>query len=84
MTSPSPMTLYSGHVAIGEIRDGGAGAVAATYITATGRREALGMHKDRRAARLAIEARHAGGPGTTPSSINPRRPDAGIKRGPDR
>ncbi len=62
MTSPSPMTLYAGHVAIGELRDGGAGKVAATYITATGKRESLGFHEDRRAAREAIEARHAGGP----------------------
>jgi hypothetical protein len=55
------MMLYSGHVAIGEIRDGGPGNVSATYITATGRHESLGFHKDRRAARLAIEQRHAGG-----------------------
>jgi hypothetical protein len=62
MTSPSPMTFYAGHLAIGELRDGGPGKVAATYITATGKRESLGFHKDRRAAREAIEARHAGGP----------------------
>jgi hypothetical protein len=62
MTAPSPMTLYDGQVPIGEIRDAGAGQVAATYITATGKRVPLGFHKDRRAARLAIEQRHAGGP----------------------
>jgi hypothetical protein len=55
------MMLYSGHVAIGEIRDGGPGNVKATYITATGRHESLGVHKDRRAAREAIEQRHSGG-----------------------
>ena len=62
MSAPSPMMLYSGHVAIGIVKDGGPGQVAATYITPTGRHISLGFHKDRRAARLAIEARHAGGP----------------------
>jgi hypothetical protein len=66
MTSPSPMMLYSGHVAIGEIRDGGPGSVSAIYITATGRRLPLGFHKDRWSAREAIEARHAGGPEPPP------------------
>jgi hypothetical protein len=63
---PSPMMLYSGHVAIGEIRDGGPGSVSAIYITATGRRLPLGFHKDRWSAREAIEARHAGGPEPLP------------------
>jgi hypothetical protein len=61
MSAPSPMTLYSGHLAIGEIRDAGAGQVAATYIEPSGKRVALGFYKDRRAAREAIEQRHAGG-----------------------
>ena len=56
------MMLYAGHLAIGEIRDGGPGQVAAVYLTNEGRRVSLGFHKDRRAAREAIEARHAGGP----------------------
>jgi hypothetical protein len=56
------MMLYAGHLAIGEIRDGGTGNVAVTYITATGRHISLGYYyRDRRAARLAIEAAHAGG-----------------------
>jgi hypothetical protein len=63
MSPPTPMMLYAGHVAIGEIRDGGPGKVAAVYITATGRHISLGFHyRDRRAARLAIEAAHSGGP----------------------
>ena len=65
MSAPSPMMLYAGHLAIGEIRDGGAGQVVAVYLTREGRRIPLGFHKDRRAAREAIEARHAGGPEPT-------------------
>jgi hypothetical protein len=55
------MTLYDGHTAIPEIRDGGPGKVSATDFAAIGKREALG-HGDQRAAREAIEAPHAGGP----------------------
>jgi len=61
MTSPSTMTLYDGRNAIGEIRDCGPGKVMAFHLS-EGRRICLGSHKDRRAAREAIEARHAGGP----------------------
>ena len=62
MSAPTPMMLYFGHIAIGQIRDGGPGNVAAVYITATGRHISLGYYyRDRRAARLAIEAAHAGG-----------------------
>jgi hypothetical protein len=49
------MTLYNSHTAIPEIRDWGSGKVSATYLAATGKREALGQG-DRRAAREAIEA----------------------------
>ncbi|HWO44956.1 MAG TPA: hypothetical protein VNO87_05120 [Methylomirabilota bacterium] len=62
------MTLYNGHTAIPEIRGAGPGKVSATYFAATGKREALG-HGDRRAAREAIEAPHAGGP-ELPSSAD--------------
>lgn len=63
MSATSPMMLYAGHVAIGEIRDAGRDKVSATYISATGRHISLGhCYRDRRAARLAIEAAHAGGP----------------------
>jgi hypothetical protein len=62
MSAPSPMMLYAGHIPIGEIRDGGAGQVAGTYIEPSGKRKPLGFFTDRRAARLAIEQRHAGGP----------------------
>jgi hypothetical protein len=46
----------------------GPGKVQATYIAATGKRESLGFHRDRRAAREAIEARHAGGPEPPPKA----------------
>jgi hypothetical protein len=54
------MTVYA-NIPIGEIRDAGAGQVAATYIEPSGKRKPLGFFKDRRTAREAIEARHAGG-----------------------
>ncbi len=61
MSSPSLMTLYNGQVPIGQIRDWSPGKVEAFHFS-EGRRISLGFHKDRRAARQAIEARHAGGP----------------------
>ena len=48
MSSPTPMMLYAGHLAIGEIRDGGAGQVAATYIEPSGRTGQPSAHNRRR------------------------------------
>jgi hypothetical protein len=57
MPSPSPMRLYDGPTAIGEVLDYGPGKVLAFHLI-EGRRVSLGFHDDRRAAREAIEARH--------------------------
>ena len=62
------MMHYDGRVAIGMSRDYGPGRVEATYITPTGKHESLGYHRDRRAARLAIETRHVGGPPEPPQA----------------
>jgi hypothetical protein len=62
MTTPSPLMHYDGRTAIGISRDWGPNRCEAIYILPSGKHEPLGFHKDRRAARLAIEARHAGGP----------------------
>jgi hypothetical protein len=59
MTSPSPLALYAGQVPIGQLRDWGPGKVEAFHFS-EGRRISLGYYRDRRAAREAIEARHAG------------------------
>ena len=61
MSNYSPMRLYDGQTAIGEVIDYGPRKVMSFHLTESGR-VCLGLHKDRRAAREAIEARHAGGP----------------------
>jgi hypothetical protein len=61
-TSPSRMVLY-GHDGqpIGHLYDYGPGCVLAYHLTERGE-VSLGFHRDRRAAREAIEARHRGEP----------------------
>lgn len=61
MSAPSPMVLYDGQTPIGQIKDWSPGKVEAFHI-ADGQRTPLGFFKDRKSARLAIEAAHAGGP----------------------
>ena len=55
------MTLDDGQIPIGQIRDWGPRKVEAFHFTGD-RRICLGFYRDRRAAREAIEARHADGP----------------------
>lgn len=59
MSTPAILTVYAGRTAIGTLRDFGPGKCLACHITATGKHVSLGFHQDRRAAREAIEARHA-------------------------
>lgn len=61
MTIPSLMTVYRGETPIGQVRDWSPGKVEGFHFS-KGRRVSLGFYRDRRAAREAIEARHAGGP----------------------
>jgi hypothetical protein len=61
MSTPTLMTVYAGQTPIGQVRDWSPGKVEAFHFN-EGRRISLGFHKDRRAAREAIEAQRAGGP----------------------
>jgi hypothetical protein len=56
---PAQMVLYDGETPIGHVFDYGPGRVLAFHLTAWGK-ISLGFHRDRRAAREAIEARHRG------------------------
>jgi hypothetical protein len=58
---PTPMVVYDGRIAIGEIEDHGPRKILAFDLTPTGR-IALGQFPDRRAAMRAVfEARTSGG-----------------------
>jgi hypothetical protein len=54
---PTPMTVYDGRVAIGEIEDHGPRNILAFDLTPTGR-VALGQFPDRRAAIRAVSVLH--------------------------
>ena len=51
---PTPMRVYYGHIALGEIEDWGKGSVRAFDLTPSGRRTFVGTFSDRRSAMRAV------------------------------
>jgi len=54
---PSAMRVYAGAVAVGEIEDWGPGDIRAFDLTPSGRRVAVGVYTDRKAAMRAVGRR---------------------------